>query len=84
MQKTALAKNLEKFLFWASDYEILFNAKQEILMQLSQLDIVIIARGFFAVDRRFIAAVSTLEYALFEREGLFSPKSVSLWLTEYG
>lgn len=45
-------------MFWANDYEPLFNAKQEMLMQVNQLNIVIAARGFFDVDRQFVAAVS--------------------------
>lgn len=45
-------------MFWANDFDSLFNAKQEILMQVNQLNIVIVARGFFDVDRQFIAAVS--------------------------
>lgn len=31
--------------------------KQEVLQQISKFDIIITAKGFFHVDRRFIAAV---------------------------
>lgn len=60
LQKNTLAKNLEKFMFWSNEYDTLFNAKQEILMQLNELNIAIAARGFFDVDRQLIAGVSIL------------------------
>lgn len=47
-------------MFWTNNYDSVYNAKQEILMQVKQLDIVIVARGFFEVDRKFISAVSPL------------------------
>lgn len=56
---------MEKFLFYASDDDELHNSKQEFLTQLSQFDIVVDAMGFFDIDRRFIAAVSSL-YLLFK------------------
>lgn len=46
-------------MFWTNDYDLVFNAKQEILMQIKQLDIVIVARGFFEVDRKFVCGVSS-------------------------
>lgn len=37
---------------------MLHNAKEELLMQVSNFDIVIDARGFFNINRQFIASVS--------------------------
>lgn len=59
-QKTHLVDNLEKFNFSASFHLGLHNAKQEVFMQLSKLDISVQAKGFFDIDRRFIAAVCVL------------------------
>lgn len=39
---------------------MLNGAKQEILMQLSKFNIVVEAKGFFVIDRQFIAAVGFL------------------------
>lgn len=59
-----LWKNLEKSIFCAIDDDDLHNAKQEILAQLSKFDITITARGFFDIDRRFIAAVRRFEHLI--------------------
>ena len=53
-----LSKNLETFLFWASDDDQLHKAKQEVLKQILQLEILIGAKGFFEIDRKFLAGVS--------------------------
>lgn len=48
---------MEKSVFCAVDDDELHHAKQDILAQLAKFDITINARGFFDIDRRFIAAV---------------------------
>lgn len=58
LQKISLSRNLEKFLFCVCDVNKLHNAKHEILVQLNKFDIMIDARGFFEVNRRFVAGVS--------------------------
>lgn len=51
---------MEQFLFYAGDDDWLLNLKQEFLTQLVQLSITIDAKGFFQIDRRFLATVSFL------------------------
>lgn len=41
------------------DNNRLHNAKEEILTQITKLNIVINAKGFFEVDRQFMAAVGS-------------------------
>lgn len=58
-QKTELIKNIEKLTFWAGDNEKLHFAKQELLSQINNLDISISGKGFFTIDRQFLAGVYT-------------------------
>lgn len=57
-QKTELIKNIERLTFWAGDNEKLHFAKQELLSQINNLDISISGKGFFVIDRQFLAGVS--------------------------
>lgn len=57
-QKTELIKNIEKLTFWAGDNEKLHFAKQELLSQINNLDISISGKGFFVINRQFLAGVS--------------------------
>lgn len=59
-QKTELIKNIEKLTFWAGDNEKLHFAKQELLSQINNLDISISGKGFFTIDRQFLAGVYTV------------------------
>lgn len=52
-----LMENLEKYVFWTSDNEKLYNAKQELISLVNRFPIHITAKGFFNLDRRFLAAV---------------------------
>lgn len=53
-----LAKNIEEFIFWGGDTDRLHSAKQELIEQLNTFHIFIRAKGFFEVDRQFLASVS--------------------------
>lgn len=57
-QKTALVKNIEKMNFWTSDCEKLHNAKQELISQINNLDILIEGKGFFIINKEHSAGVS--------------------------
>lgn len=57
-QKTELIKNIEKLTFWAGDNEKLHFAKQELLSQINNLDISISGKGFFIINRQFLAGAS--------------------------
>lgn len=57
LQKTALIKNIEKMSFWASDCEQLHSAKQELISQISNLDMSISGKGFFIINKEYIAEV---------------------------
>lgn len=50
-------ENLEKYVFWTSANEKLYHAKQELVSLINRFPIQITAKGFFIVDRRFLAAV---------------------------
>lgn len=58
VQKVDLIKNIEKLTFWAGDNDKLHYAKQELLSQINNLDISISGKGFFIVNRQFLAGVS--------------------------
>lgn len=62
-QKTELIKNIEKLSFWADDNQKLSFAKHELLSQINNLDISISGKGFFIINRSFMAGVS-LTYRL--------------------
>lgn len=53
-----LAKGIEEFVFWGGDNADTHNAKQELLEQMMNFDIAIKAKGFFGLDRPFLATVS--------------------------
>ncbi|XP_031626147.1 uncharacterized protein LOC116342606 [Contarinia nasturtii] len=58
IQKIELIKNIEKLTFWAGDNEKLHFAKQELLSQINNLDISISGKGFFIIDRQFLAGMA--------------------------
>lgn len=57
LQKMKLIDNIEKLLFWPGDNDKLHFAKRELLNQIKNLDISISGKGFFTVDRQFLAGV---------------------------
>lgn len=48
---------MERFLFNIHDDDAMYNAKREIFQQVTQFDICIEAKGFFRMDRQFVATV---------------------------
>lgn len=44
--------------FWARDCEKLYSAKQELISQINNLDISISGKGFFIINKEYIAGVS--------------------------
>jgi hypothetical protein len=46
-------------MFNISDDSILHNLKREISLQVHKFDLKIEAKGFFTIDRKYIAAVTT-------------------------
>lgn len=61
IKKSELIKNIEKLTFWAGDNEKLHLAKHELLSQINNLDLSISGKGFFTIDRQFLAGVSSFE-----------------------
>lgn len=53
-----LINNIEKLVFWPGDNDKLHFAKQELLSQIKNLEISINGKGFFNIDRQFLAGVS--------------------------
>lgn len=53
-----LTVSVEEFVFWGGDNAETHNAKQELIEQINKFNICISAKGFFNLDRGFIAAVS--------------------------
>lgn len=53
-----LAKNVEEFVFWCGNDDQLRNAKHELIEQMKKFQIAIRAKGFFDVNRQFLATVS--------------------------
>lgn len=70
-------ENLEKYVFWTSDNEKLYHAKQELVSLVNRFPIHITAKGFFIVDRRFLAAVICVRTKL--NEWLINMVSISRW-----
>lgn len=64
LQIAEYIKNIEKLTFWASDNRKLHTAKQELLSQIDKMRISITAKDFFAINRPFLAAVSSRSYDL--------------------
>lgn len=60
-QKTKLITNIEKLTFWIGDNDKLHYAKEELLLQIDNLDISINSNDFFIVDRKFLAGVSVVQ-----------------------
>lgn len=50
-------QKLENAVFWTSDNDQLFYAKHELVSLIHRFPINISAKGFFTVDRSFLAAV---------------------------
>lgn len=55
-----LAKNVEEFAFWSGDNDQLHNAKQELIDQMNKFHISFEAKGFFVLDRQFLASVRNI------------------------
>lgn len=53
-----MGKNIEEFFFWTGDVAEIHFAKQELLSQLEKFDITIHAKGFYELNRNFLASVS--------------------------
>lgn len=64
-QKCRIIKHLEKFIFYANENNWLHAAKHEILAQLAHFTITVKAKGFFEIDRRFLAAVRNEHYKMY-------------------
>lgn len=60
MQQLELAKNVEEFVFWAGDDDGLHSAKRELIEQMTKFDIAIKAKGFFDLNRQFLASVRSI------------------------
>lgn len=52
--------NVEKLTFWVGGSNSLQYAKEELLLQIENLDISIMSNQFFKVDRKFLAGVSSI------------------------
>lgn len=57
LQRSELIRNLENILFNING-ENMHNAKREICLQITKFDFDIEAKGYFKIDRQFVAAVS--------------------------
>lgn len=55
-----LVRNVEEFVFWCGDNDELHNAKLELVEQMEKFQIAIKAKGFFDVNREFLATVSAI------------------------
>lgn len=59
LQRIKLATIIEKLTFWIDDENgTLHFAKQDLMLQVENLDISINGNGFFIVNRKFLAGVS--------------------------
>lgn len=58
LQKIKLITNIEKLTFWIKDNDKLHFAKQELILQINNLNISMNAEDFFIIDRQFLANVS--------------------------
>lgn len=58
-KKSRLIKNVEEFVFWAGENAETHNAKQELIDQINNFNISIRAKGFFELNRRFLATVNS-------------------------
>lgn len=59
-------RNVEKITFWASESRKLHIAKLELLTQIKNSPISVNAKGFFTIDRPFLAGVSFHYYPPFQ------------------
>lgn len=57
LQKTGLIQDIEKLTFWAGESDKVHYVKQKLLYQINNLDIAISAKGFFIMNRQFLAGV---------------------------
>lgn len=60
-QKIEFIRNIEKLVFWAGDQHKLQFAKQDLIAQMNNLNISISGKGFFTLNRQFMAAVSSID-----------------------
>lgn len=58
IQQLELAKNVEEFVFGGGDSDGVHCAKHELLEQITTFEIAIRAKGFFDLNRQFLASVS--------------------------
>lgn len=58
IKKLKLMTNVEKLTFWINDNEKLHYAKQDLTLQISNLDISINGNDYFIVNRKYLAGVS--------------------------
>lgn len=66
-QKIELVKNIERIAFWTVNDDKLHFSKLALLSQIHNLDISITGKGFFILNRQFLASVS--EVSLDTRNG---------------
>lgn len=59
MQQLEVVRNVEEFVFWCGNDDELYNAKHELVEQFNKFHIAIRAKGFFDMNRQFLATVST-------------------------
>lgn len=59
-KKLKLMTNVEKLTFWINDNEKLHYAKQDLTLQISNLDVSINGNDYFIVNRKYLAGVSCL------------------------
>lgn len=53
-------KNIEKIAFWTNNDDKLYSAKLALLSQIENLDLSITGKGFFTLNRQFLANVSEI------------------------
>lgn len=51
-------ENAEKLMFWTNDDEKLHDAKEDLMLQMSNLDISVNGNDYFLINRQFLASVS--------------------------
>lgn len=67
LQISEYVRNIEKITFWAYERRKFHIAKKELLTQIESLRISISGKGFFAVDRPFLAGVSLCHKKIFDK-----------------
>lgn len=57
-QKLNLLRNVEEFIFWSGNIEKLYLTKVEFIHQIQNFDLPINVKGFYELNRQFLAGVS--------------------------